>query len=223
MLRAFACVAAALVAVSGSAGAVTIDFAREAKLGGERGVLDGTVLNTASFGGINLKFSAGKGAGASDFAYFNAFEAPTKGFKGRAAGLGVCTNLTAAATCATVNDDVIDHGEFVRVDFIDAPFEVARMSFSGRFASNDASSLLLKITTSFAGAVSAATLSFADATTTNFGAVDWIQWDFIKGQPVDAKFFVASLSSVVPAPGALPLLLSGLAGLGFAASRRRRA
>jgi len=211
------------VAVSGTAGAVTIDFAREANLGGERGVLDGTVLNTARLGGINLRFSAGKGAGASDFAYFNAYEAPTKGFKGRSGGLGVCTHLTAAATCATVNDDVIDHGEYVRVDFVDSPFEVARMSFNGRFASNDDSSLLVKITTGLGSAVSAATLSFAAATSTNFGAVDWIQWDFINGQPVDAKFFVASLSSVVPAPGAMALLLSGLAGLGFASRRRRTA
>jgi hypothetical protein len=217
-----ALVAASLaLAAAGTAGAVTVNFAREANLGGERGVADGTVLNTSSLGGLNLRFSAGRGREGFEFAYFNAFEAPAQGFKGRQAGLGVCTTLAATGLCAAAGDDTVDHGEFVRVDFVDSPFEVARMSFNGRFASNDASPLLLKVTTSLGGAVSTAVLSFAEATTRNFGFVDWIQWDFIRDQGVDAKFFVASISSVVPTPGAMALLLSGLAGLGFAASRRR--
>lgn len=220
-VKKFLALVAASLAAAGTAGAVTVNFAREANLGGERGVADGTVLNTPSLGGLTLRFSAGRGREGFEFAYFNAFEAPAPGFKGRPAGLGVCTTLTATGLCAAAADDTVDHGEFVRVDFVDTPFEVARMSFNGRFASNDASPLLLKVTTSLGGAVSTAVLSFAEATTRNFGFVDWIQWDFIRDQGVGAKFFVASISSVVPTPGAMALLLSGLAGLGFAASRRR--
>lgn len=215
-------VAAALVG-AGSAGAVTINFAKEANVGGERGLADGTVLNTANLGNLNLRFSGGRGGEAFEFAYLNAFEAPAPGFKGRQAGLGTCTSLDMMMQCVPSGDDTVDHGEFVRVDFVDGPFEIVRMSFNNRFESLNDSPLLVKITTSLAGMVSQVVLSFADATTTNFGFVDWIQWDFLKDQGVDAKFFVSSISNEIPVPGALPLLLSGLAGLGFAASRRRAA
>ncbi len=207
-----------------SAGAVTVNFAQEATIGGERGVIDGTVLNTSRLGSLDLRFSAGRGGNASEAAYLNAYEASYKGgIKNRQAGLGVCTRLNAANLCDNPLDDTISHGEFVRVDFVASPFQVAGMSFNGRFGSLDASSLLVKITTSLGGVISMATLSFAEATTRNFGLIDWIQWDFIRGQDADAKFFVASISSAVPVPGALTLLLSGIAGLGFAIRRRRSA
>jgi hypothetical protein len=214
--------AAALVSV-GAAGATTINFAGEANVNGERGVADGTVLNTAQLGGLNLRFSGGRGGDAFEFAYLNAFEAPAPGFKGRQAGLGTCTSLDRMMQCVPSGDDTVDHGEFVRVDFVDGPFEIVRMSFNNRFDSLNDSPLLVKITTSLMGVVSMMTLSFADATTHNFGFVDWIQWDFLRDQGVNAKFFVSLISNEIPVPGALPLLLSGLAGLGFAASRRRAA
>lgn len=214
--------AAAFVSV-GSAGAVTINFAREANVGGERGVADGTVLNTANLGSLNLRFSGGRGGDAFEFAYFNAFQASAPGFRGRQAGLGTCTTLDRMMQCMPSGDDTVDHGEFVRVDFVDAPFEIVRMSFNNRFEAINDSPLLVQITTSLSGVVSTLLLSFADATTHNFGLVDWIQWDFLRDQGVDAKFFIASISNEIPVPGALPLLLSGLAGLGFAARRRRAA
>ncbi len=223
MKKFLAGLAAAALVSAGSAGAVTINFSSEANNNGERGVADGTVLNSAALGGMNLRFSGGRGGNNFEFAYFNEFQAAVPGFKGRAAGLGTCTTLDRMMQCMPAGDDTVDHGEFVRVDFVDAPFEIVRMSFNNRFSSNDASPLLLMITTSLAGVISQMTLSFADATTTNFGFADWIRFDFIPGQGNDAKFFVASISNEIPVPGALPLLLSGLAGLGFASSRRRKA
>ena len=207
---------AALVSV-GSAGATTINFAKEANVGGERGLADGTVLNTANLGGLNLRFSGGRGGDAFEFAYFNQPEGTRLG------GLGTCTTLDRMMQCVPSGDDTVDHGEFVRVDFVDGPFEIVRMSFNYRFESLNDSPLLVQITTSLMGVVSQMVLSFADATTHNFGFVDWIQWDFLRDQGVNAKFFVSSISNEIPVPGALPLLLSGLAGLGFAASRRRAA
>ena len=216
--------AAAAFVIVGSAGAVTVNFAQEASLGGERGVSDGGVLNTSRLGNLDLRFSAGRGADASETAYLNAYEASYRGgIKNRQAGLGVCTRIDAANLCGDPLDDTISHGEFVRIDFVDGPFEVAGMSFNGRFGSLDTSSLLVKITTSLGGVVSIVTVSFAEAAARNFGLIDWIQWDFIRGQDANAKFFVASISSAVPVPGALTLLLSGIAGLGFAIRRRRSA
>lgn len=220
MLKVLAVFAAAAALSVGHASALTINFDREANVGGERGVADGTVLNTSRLGNLNLRFTAGRGGDGFEFAYFNAFEAAAPGFRGSQAGLGVCTRLDASNQCRASHDATLDHGEFVRIDFVDAPFEIVRMSFNGRFESLDASSLLVKITTSLAGVVSMATISFAEAAKRNFGLVDWIQWDFIRGQSADAKFFVASIANEIPTPGALVLLLSGLAGLGFAAHRR---
>ncbi len=212
--------AAAIFLSAGSAGAVVISFDDEANTGGERGVADAAVLNTADLGGLNLRLSGGRGASASDFAYFNAGEAAMAGSRGRAAGLGVCSSLDSLLTCAATVDDTVAHGEFVRIDFVDAPFQIRRLSFNGRFSSLDGSALLLNISTSLAGVISSMLLSFADATGRDFGLVDWIRFEFVRGQGDNAKFFVAEISDV-PVPGALPLLLSGLAGLGFAASRRK--
>ncbi len=223
MKKFLAVLAAAAFLGAGSAGATTINFAAEANNNGERGVADGTVLNTAELGGLNLRFSGGRGDESFEFAYFNAFEAPAPGFGGRQAGLGNCTRLDALSQCMPFGDDTVVHGEFVRVDFVDGPFEIVRTSFNSRFESLAGSPLLVQITTSLAGAVSQLVLSFADAATHNFGFVDWIRWDFLRDQGVGAKFFVSSISNEIPVPGALPLLLSGLAGLGFAARRRRAA
>lgn len=223
MKKLLAGLAAAALVSAGSAGATVINFSKEANNNGERGISDGTVLNTTELGGLNLRFSGGRGGENFEFAYFNAFQPAVPGFKGRMAGLGTCTTLDRMMQCMPAGDDTVDHGEFVRIDFVDAPFEIVRLSFNGRFASLNDSPLLLQITTSLAGVVSQLVLSFADATTHNFGFADWIQFDFLRDQGTEAKFFVSTISNEIPVPGALPLLLSGLAGLGFAARRRRTA
>jgi hypothetical protein len=209
-----AVMASAAIVLASAAQATVINFVAEANTGGERGVADGTALNTAALGGLNLAFSGGRGGSAADFAYFNA-----PGGR-RLGGLGTCTTLDPMMQCVDPTDDTVAHAENVRVDFLDGPFEIRRLSFNGRFAALDGSPLLLKITTSLSGVVSEFLISFADASRRNFGFVDWVRFEFVQGQGNVAKFFVASISDV-PLPGALPLLLSGLAGIGFAARRRR--
>lgn len=215
MKKVLAIAAALTLAGIGAASATTINFVAEANSGGERGIADGTILNTAALGGLNLRFSGGRGGEAFEFAYFNRADGTRLG------GLGTCTSLDRMMQCASYTDDTVAHAEFVRVDFVDGPFEIKRLSFNGRFETLNGSPLLLKITTSLAGAVSELVLSFAEANTRNFGFVDWIQFEFVSGQGNAAKFFVTQISDI-PVPGALPLLLSGLAGLGFAARRRAR-
>ncbi len=209
------CIAfAALMATglaAGAASATVIDFAAEGSGGGERAVPDGGLINSANFGGLNLRFTGGIGGIDSDFAYLNGMGG------GHSAGLAVCTGLNGSGKCATGTDDNISPGEWVWVGFEDGPFDVKRISFAGETPNLDISAGLVKITTSLNSIISMVTLTFAEASVFDFGLVNWIQFDY-----VNTEFVVATISDV-PLPGALPLLLSGLAGLGFAASRRKKA
>jgi hypothetical protein len=206
----FVAAAVAAMFTASAASATVIDFAAEADATGERGVADGSILNTPLLGGLNLQFSGGVGGAASDFAYFN-----DTGVN-RLPGLGTCTTLNKSSQCVPSSDDNVTVNEFVRVAFLDGPFNIRAMSFNGQTASLDGTSGLIQITTSLNSVVSTLVLTFAQANVFNFGPVDWIQFDF-----VDTEFVVASISDI-PLPGALPLLLSGLAGLAFAASRRKK-
>lgn len=196
---------------SGEASATLINFAAEAGASGEQGVADGTVLNTAAMGGLNLQFSAGIGGASSDFAYFNAATS-----NGSPQGLGTCTRLDVLNQCNPEYDDVVAANEWVQVAFLDGPFNVVALSFAGAGnASLDSSLGLITITTSLNSIISVVTMTFAQAATNAFGLVDWIRFEY-----AGTEFVVASISDI-PLPGALPLLLSGLAGLGFAARRKK--
>ena len=204
-----AAVAAGLI--SGQASATVIDFVAEAAARGERGVADGTVLNTAEMGGLNLQFSGGIGGASSDFAYFNAATS-----NGSPQGLGTCSRLDSLNQCNPEYDDVVAANEWVQVGFVDGPFDINAMSFVGAGnASLDNSSGLIKITTSLNSVISVVTMTFAQAASNAFGLVDWIRFQY-----AGTEFVVAQISDI-PLPGALPLLLSGLAGLGFAARRKK--
>ena len=204
-----AALAAGLIA--GQASAKVINFDAEAGNRGEGGVADGTIVNTSALGNLNLELSAGIGGASSDFAYFNV---ATK--NGSPQGLGTCTRLGQNAQCNPSYDDVVASNEWVQVGFLDGPFNIASISFNGAGnAALDASNGLIKITSSLNGLVSVATLTFAQLATSAYGLVDWIRFEF-----VDTEFVVAQISDV-PLPGGLPLLLSGLAGLGFAARRKK--
>lgn len=210
-----ALVAALAVGIGASpASAKVIDFVAEVASSGEHGVADGAILNTPAMGSLNLEFRAGIGGKQRDFAYFNSATS-----NGSPAGLGTCTTMNAAAQCDPSYDDVVAANEWVQVGFADEPFNVHKLSFNGggNLSLDNDMTGLIKITTSLNSIVAMATLTFAQAATAGFGFVDWIRFEF-----AGTEFVVASISDV-PLPGALPLLLSGLAGLGFAARRKKKA
>jgi len=207
-LLTLAAAATAATLMAAPANAVLIDFVAEAAVS-ERGVTNGTSFASANFGGLSLTFNA------SGNAYFDGIAG------GKPGGLGDCQTLRPDMTCSPNSDDNVGATmEWVRIEFDDGPFTVANVSFNGTIGGVQHLSLdnyaggMVLVTTNLA-AVTAYT--FAAAAATNFGAVSWIRFDYM-----DTEFYVSSISDI-PIPAALPLLLSGLAGLGFASRRRKSA
>ncbi len=89
--------------------AATIDFAAEADNNGERGVADGTTINSAETDNLNVTLSAT----GNDKAYLDSGNA----------GLGVCGTLDNGAQCDPSSDDNLQSGEEVNVKIDDAEFE----------------------------------------------------------------------------------------------------
>lgn len=220
-LLAIAAAAAMGWAASTSANATLVSFADFAS-GNEHGVPSGTSLN---IDGVNMTFITGGIVQGTFFAYFDDV------FQGRPAGLGVCRVLNASNECADSSDDSIDgdisQDEFVIILFDDGPMDVTGLSFrdADHFSLNDddVGQAVWGIFDSMGALLSFGTATFAElvamAISGFFDNVAGIGFQF-----VDTEFYVESMNVVpVPLPGALPLLLSGLAGLGFAARRKKAA
>jgi len=203
----FATLAASLAAFA--ANAAPIDFVAEAA-GNERGVTSGTSFSSVNFGGLTLQFDSDN---PDYFPYFDDLA------NGLPAGLGLCKALSSGpgSICADTSDDDITMGEGVTVSFLDGPFDVRALSFNdtahNNLNANDVAQLIISINGgadllfTFAGAIAAAQSGA-------FLGVDKIRFAY-----ADTRFYIESISDA-PIPAALPLLLSGLAGL-FLASRRR--
>lgn len=230
MKRFFAsCVAGAVAfGLLSAANATTINFGAEAEFNGERGLASGAILGPNAYIETAVRLQGSYGAHPY-------LDGPGGGEP--TAGLGVCQQLDGANQCVPANDDNITAAEAVSIEFLDGPFDVRQINFVGEghvdFNSNDINTLL--IGTNFNSTL--VRYTFADAVAAalagEFLGLNSIQFFFdsdFGGYTIDAnglqrnadQFYISSISDV-PLPGALPLLLAGLSGLGFASRRKKSA
>lgn len=207
-----AALTAGLLAAPVGASATYLDFVAEAA-GNERGVADGTTIN---FGGLDVTFSS-LSAG-SFYAYFDDLD------QGKPAGLGVCETLVSGpgSACADTGDDNIRAGDAVTLTFGET-VTVSNFSFTDAdhndLNMNDTNTLLIAINDPNAFM----SYTFAEAVALVIAGVDLIRFGFdVNGNGV--QYYVNGFeASAVPLPAALPLMLAGLGGLGFAARKKRKA
>ena len=194
-----------------SANALVLDFVAEAA-GAERGIANGSTITNFQGTGVDVTFTAG---GGRWFPYFDDIS------DGKPADLGVCKILDAADQCDPPSDDNVSIEESITLGFGGADFNIMSITFydaghnalgvggnDGMIAiALDGGPAMMML---FSAAIAAASSGmFASATEIMFAYVD-------------TQFYIGAISDV-PLPAALPLLLSGLAGLGFASRRRKAA
>lgn len=207
MKNLFVACAAGVMAALGAANAAVLDFVGEAA-GNERGVANGSVI---VMDGLAVTFSASNG-GNTAFAYFDDL------FNGNPGGLGVCSTLEGAppSECLNSADDSIRNGESVTLTFSTAQ-NLSGFSFTDR----DHLSLNSSLNTLL---INGLEFTFADVVGLTAAVVAAITGvtsvTFAHGGSNATEFYVNGFTAV-PLPAAAPLLLAGIAGLGFASRRRK--
>ena len=142
-------------------------------------------------------------------------------------GLGVCRVLDQNAQCADSGDDSIDGengiAEAVNILFSNGPINIFGLSFrDGNHNQINDSLGLLQYTIGFGNGTNTGliTSTFADLVALAAGGIADVS--FINLGYNNTDFYLESISDV-PLPGALPLLISGIAGLGFASRKKKKA
>lgn len=198
--------AAAAAATLGfaSAHAALVDFAGDADTNGERAVAS-VVIN-----GVDMSFSAFRGMMAAN-AYLD-----ENGGQGPA-GLGVCLTLSAGQ-CDPSSDDNITDDERVTITFNNGPFDLSGFSFTTTDHNPVDPNATLGIGINGGAIVFDTFANFIAAAFINVTSIT-----FAYGGAMASEFYVNSFTATneIPVPGAIPLLLSGIAGLGFAARRKK--
>jgi hypothetical protein len=218
-LLALAATTLAALFTSMSAQALVLDFVAEAA-GAERAIENGSTITNFQGTGVDVTFTAG----TDDwFPYFDDISG------GKPGGLGVCKEVNGGIggpgddgisdDCNPPSDDNASVNETITLGFSGADFSVREISFFDAthnplgVLGNDGM-LAIALDGGMAMVMSFSTaISMAQAGA--FAAASQIMFAY-----VDTQFYIGSISDI-PIPGAIPLLISGLAGLGFAARRRK--
>ncbi|NNE40633.1 MAG: hypothetical protein HKN14_06910 [Marinicaulis sp.] len=206
-----AVVASAMALAPAHAGLVS--FAGFAASNGEEGFVSGTSL---TIDGVSMTFTS------THNPYFDGVSG------GKPAGLGVCRELTMAAQpqCAIGSDDSIDEDvagdpEVIAISFDDGALPLQGISFrdGAHNLINDSTALLNWAIVTESGLL-IGTDSFAfvhDMISAGINGV--VAFGFGFADDGGDQFYIESIET--PIPAALPLLLSGIAGLGFASRKQK--